>query len=390
MDLSRVIAPFVSPLGSAAQAFPFAALAIALPFAVWHYRRHGHVHPWRAFLGYSFIFYLIIACFLVILPLPDLPPGTAKADWNKSYALVRKPQLNPVGFLEYIQRLPAGMRRTLAIFQAAFNVGLLLPFGFYLVYLFRVSILATGLAGFLLSLLFELSQLTGIFWLYPGPYRLFDIGDLILNTSGAFIGAALAAILARQKILPDLAMLKGPDTPWIGVFRRGTAFIIDGVAVAASALGLSWIGGLIRPGILSLEACAAIAIAFWFLLLPVVDGGSGLGKRLVFCAVRRRNGKGAGIMRLLGRQAATWSIPIVTLILGKMEGLPIGLVPFLIILWAALFAANAASAIVGKEHESWIDRKLGIRVRNTWKAGRKPAKGDKLPARPHVSRKGTR
>jgi len=373
MDLTRVIAPFVQPLGSAARAFPFAVLAIALPFAVWHYRRHGHVHPWRAFLGYSFIFYLIIACFLVVLPLPDLPPDTAKEDWNKSYALVRKPQLNPLGFLEYIQRVSPGMRRTLAIFQAAFNVVLLLPFGFYLVYLFRVPILATVLAGFLLSLLFELSQLTGIFWLYPGPYRLFDIGDLILNTTGAFIGASLAAILARQKILPDLDALKGPDTPWIGVFRRGTAFIIDGVAATASALGLSWIGELIQPGRLSLESCGAIAIAVWFLFLPVIDDGRGLGKRLVFCAVRRRNGKGAGILRLLGRQAATWTVPMITLLLHELEGLPIGLVPFLIILWASLFVSNAASAIVGKEHESWIDRKLGIRVRNTWKAGRKPA-----------------
>ncbi|OHE66870.1 MAG: hypothetical protein A2Z99_13445 [Treponema sp. GWB1_62_6] len=368
MDLSRVMGPFAEPLGSAARAFPFAAAAIALPFAVWHYRRHGHVHPWRAFLGYSFVFYLIAAAFLVILPLPDLPPDSAKSDWNASYASVRKPQLNPLGFVEYIRSVPPGMLRTLAIFQAAFNVLLLMPFAFFLVYLFRIPVFLAGLSGFLLSFLFELCQLTGLFWIYPGPYRLFDLGDLILNTAGAFIGAFVTVLFVRFRILPDLYRLKRPDTPWIGVFRRGTSLVFDGIAVLAGSLSVSLAGDLVRPGLLPFDLCVGAGIAFWLVILPSIDGGRSLGKRLTFCALLRRNGRKAGFLRLFVRQAAGWTLPILAPFLGRVDGLPSITVPLVLTAWLALAAVNAAGSVLGKEHESWIDRKLGTRIRNTWKA----------------------
>jgi ADP-dependent NAD(P)H-hydrate dehydratase / NAD(P)H-hydrate epimerase len=41
------------------------------------------------------------------------------------------------------------------------------------------------LIGFLVSLGFETCQLTGVFWIYPGPFRLFDTGDLVLKTRSA-------------------------------------------------------------------------------------------------------------------------------------------------------------------------------------------------------------
>jgi glycopeptide antibiotics resistance protein len=41
----------------------------------------------------------------------------------------------------------------------------------------------------------ELTQLTGIWGLYPCPYRQFDVDDLILNTTGVVIGFALARVL---------------------------------------------------------------------------------------------------------------------------------------------------------------------------------------------------
>jgi glycopeptide antibiotics resistance protein len=47
------------------------------------------------------------------------------------------------------------------------------------------------LSGFGLSLTVELTQLTGIWGLYPCPYRHFDIDDLILNTAGVALGFVL-------------------------------------------------------------------------------------------------------------------------------------------------------------------------------------------------------
>ena len=47
------------------------------------------------------------------------------------------------------------------------------------------------LGGFGLSLTVELTQLTGLWGLYPCPYRQFDVDDLILNTTGVALGFAL-------------------------------------------------------------------------------------------------------------------------------------------------------------------------------------------------------
>ena len=47
-----------------------------------------------------------------------------------------------------------------------------------------------------LSLFFELSQLSGLFFIYDGPYRLFDVDDLILNTFGGIMGYLITPYLS--------------------------------------------------------------------------------------------------------------------------------------------------------------------------------------------------
>ena len=41
---------------------------------------------------------------------------------------------------------------------------------------------------FLLSLFFELTQLTGLNFIYPRQYRLFDVDDLMINMLGGILG----------------------------------------------------------------------------------------------------------------------------------------------------------------------------------------------------------
>ena len=41
---------------------------------------------------------------------------------------------------------------------------------------------------FLLSLFFELTQLTGLNFIYPRQYRLFDVDNLMINTLGGILG----------------------------------------------------------------------------------------------------------------------------------------------------------------------------------------------------------
>jgi glycopeptide antibiotics resistance protein len=72
-----------------------------------------------------------------------------------------------------------------------------MPLGYFFKELFHASLKKAVLAGFLISMLYELTQLTGLFFLYPRPYRIFDIDDLIINTLGAYCGYILAPLLPR-------------------------------------------------------------------------------------------------------------------------------------------------------------------------------------------------
>ena len=64
-----------------------------------------------------------------------------------------------------------------------------------------LSLKRTVLYSFLLSLFYETSQITALFVIYPGPYRLADVENLICNTMGGAAGYYVAAVFAR--VLPS-------------------------------------------------------------------------------------------------------------------------------------------------------------------------------------------
>src|SRR5699024_4822160 len=49
--------------------------------------------------------------------------------------------------------------------------------------------------GLLLSFFYEITQLTGVYGIYNCPYRIFDVDDLFLNSTGALFGFLVAPIL---------------------------------------------------------------------------------------------------------------------------------------------------------------------------------------------------
>jgi len=375
MSLVSALRPFAEPVSAATAVFPAIAALSVLPFALIHYRKHGRVHPWRAFVAYSFAYYALAAIFLVLLPLPDLAEIGGRAEWERLYGRLRAPRLDPLGFLRDIAGTSDPTWKARAILQASFNVLLLFPFGAYIAYLFKKKALVALGAGFLVSLGFETCQLTGVFWIYPGPYRLFDVGDLILNSAGAFAGASLARALERGGALPGLDSLEGPADPWIGPFRRAIALAIDGAAFAASAAAALALLQLWAPPGPERAAAERIALAlpfcFWFVILPVSDGGRGLGKRVTLCGIARGSGEKAGRLRILARQSLIWALPAAALTFaGDLPGAPIASTAAILAVGAylALWAGNAVGAIFSKEHAGWLDRRLGTRIMNRWGA----------------------
>lgn len=62
--------------------------------------------------------------------------------------------------------------------QVVLNVLMTVSFGMYLAFYHEYSIKKVTTYTFLLSLFIEITQLTGIFSIYSGSYRLCDVGDL--------------------------------------------------------------------------------------------------------------------------------------------------------------------------------------------------------------------
>lgn len=182
--------------------FPFVAALFTVPYVLIQYHKYGSVPMLRVCVVYSFILYLIAAYFLVILPLPSI----------ETVANLKGPvvQLIPFQFVhDFLSQTslvitnPNTYLKALTepyFYQIFYNILLLLPFGIFLRYYFKCSFKKTVLLSFLLSLFFELTQLSGLYGIYPRGYRLFDIDDLMINTLGGILGYYVSFIVL--KILP--------------------------------------------------------------------------------------------------------------------------------------------------------------------------------------------
>lgn len=85
--------------------------------------------------------------------------------------------------------------------QPLANVLMMIPFGMFLRKLFQRSLLQTILLTFSFSLFLELTQLTGFYFVFPRPYRLFEVDDLLMNTLGGSIGYVMMNLISRRTSL---------------------------------------------------------------------------------------------------------------------------------------------------------------------------------------------
>lgn len=181
--------------------FPFVAALITLPYVMYQYHKHSAVSKYRTLVIYSFVLYMLVAYFMVILPLPSLE-STVGNQWQDHINLIPCNQIirywkdRPLGIIELTDYLSS-----FALWQLLFNILLTVPFGIYLRYYFKQSFGRTVLYSFCLSLFYETTQLSALYGIYPGPYRLADVEDLICNTLGGALGYQIAYVFAN--LLPD-------------------------------------------------------------------------------------------------------------------------------------------------------------------------------------------
>ena len=188
---------YVESITTAFIAFPIIAFLFTIPFILYNYHKYGSIHFLRVFIIYTFILYLITIYFLVILPLPTFEEALKNTG----------PYINYIPFkfitdfiheTPFVWNDPSTYLSTIthsSFYVVVFNIVMFVPFGMYLRYYFKCSFKKTVLYSFLLSLFFELTQLTGLYFIYPNPYRLCDIDDLIQNTFGGILGFLIMGAL---------------------------------------------------------------------------------------------------------------------------------------------------------------------------------------------------
>ena len=287
------------PIQVAIIVFPVIAFILTLPFLVYEYRKFGSIHIIKSVVFFSFILYIITAYFMVILPLPKIE-DVLKYKGNIA-------QLHPFRFINditvttnfKINDLNSLLRflNKSTVYTVILNFLLLLPFGVYLRYLFDRKWYQSIILSFLLSLFFELTQLTGLYGIYPRPYRLFDVDDLIINTLGGFFGflitPLLTVFLPSKKELNERSLIKGQK---VSLVRRSVSLLIDLILLSAFTLIFRII--FLRTNFEDYYLLASITL--YFIIIPLLNNTKTIGKVLLKLEVVSTNNK-YGIMKVVFR-----------------------------------------------------------------------------------------
>jgi len=266
---------YIISIRTAIIVFPIISIIFAIPFILHNYHKYGSISPFRVLIIYSFILYMITIYFLVILPLPN------KSDVIPKNNMVR---LIPLEFIRDFMREtsfdlqnPSTYLHTLmepCFYTVAFNLLMTVPFGMYMRYYFKCNLKKTVIFSFMLSLFFEITQLTGLYFIYPYAYRVFYVDDLIINTLGGVIGYALMGIIddflpTREEI--DNKSLKNSMT--VSGLRRIAIFYLDSFLFIIIFILVSLF--------LQIRYLLLIIFAIYYIFVPYMTNGYTLGGKFL-------------------------------------------------------------------------------------------------------------
>ena len=277
---------YLNSIYSAFFLFPFIALLITFPFMIINYNKYGSISKLRTFIIYTFILYLMCAYFLVILPLPTRKyvskltiPHYQLRPFNFVFDFIKDNKYSFNSLSSFINMLKQS-----SIYQPLFNIVLTIPFGMYLRYYYKCSLKKTFIYSFLLSLFFEVTQLTGLYYIYPRNYRMFDVDDIMFNTLGGIVGYYL--IIPFLKILPSREKIDDKSyimSKKVTGLRRLVAFIID-LFFLSLIFGIVLIITILYGKEYNLKTFIILllcSIYIMFVLVPIIFKGRTIGKKIV-------------------------------------------------------------------------------------------------------------
>lgn len=206
------------------------------PFLAAVYRAYRHPAPAPTLLAAASGLYACALVAFTTFPLPEAPQ-----EFCTERAAVDYWQLTPgssVGVvLDRVRDVGLTATATSGVFlQVAFNVVFFMPLGFFVAYWLRRGAGTALLAGLGGSLMIEVSQGTALWGIYPCPYRLADVDDLVTNTAGALLGWGIGMLVRRR--LPFRPPPARSDLARPRVRRRLLAAGLDIVVMLVVVIGI--------------------------------------------------------------------------------------------------------------------------------------------------------
>lgn len=281
------------------------AVLLLVPTAAVQYRRDGRLGPGDLLTLLAAAVYGLALWTYTLLPLPDRDDLRCAGR-----------QLEPLGSIRpALDRSAVGLELLAdpAFLQVALNVLLFVPFGFFVRRVLRRGVVVATLAGAATSALIEVTQVTGVWGLFPCAYRVLDVDDLLLNTLGAVLGSLLSAPVVRRR--PDRP--RPPTRLTLG--RRWTGMVCDLLVVVL------------------VGAAAGAAYRAWSLL--VADRTPDVGTQQLWQLAAAGAVQG-GCVLLLGRTAGEWTVDLRTrlrrrgpVLLARLLKLAVGVGPLVVLVW---------------------------------------------------------
>ncbi len=256
-----------------------------VPFVAISYRRRGGLSVGRSMLWIAALVYFCAIWTYTLFPLPDPDALRCVGTNTDVWQAVRDVQ----GARD--RGHPFTDPATL---QLALNVLLFMPLGALLRIIGGRGLPTALVVGAGVSLFVETTQVTGMWWIYDCAYRVFDVDDLITNTSGAVLGSVVALVVPRR--------MRGMDRRSGSEFARpvtksrrlvGAVCDVLGAAILAALVSIGaqlWLEyvaddhAAVLAGDLASTLGAAVPAVVWFAV--VVATGRSVGDLCVELAYR--------------------------------------------------------------------------------------------------------
>lgn len=199
---------YIKAILTGMQYFTLAAAILTAPIVASSIQKDKTVDFIRVICKYAMLFYGICLAAVVFLPLPTASQAAALQG--------HQIQVIPFHFIMDIIKestlvitkpstyVPALYNQ--AAMQVVLNIIMTVPLGAFLRYYYGMSVRKIILVSAAVSVFIEVTQLTGIYGIYQGSYRLCDIDDVMANTLGGYAGYRMVQALSH--ILPSMQILQ--------------------------------------------------------------------------------------------------------------------------------------------------------------------------------------